>query len=505
MLGNGKRMNPLEPENAPEPRSCGCDLAPLKARLFRARAALVEANPFLGSLTIKLPILITEDPRVDTACVDGRGVCSFGRAFLEQLEPAALRAVLLHETLHLALDAFPRCGARRPLRWNVAHDFAINLLIEASSLGEGFLSLPEAFRPLLDARFKGLSAEDIYDQLPADLGDLGLGDRDCLRDAVEGMSRIEKAALGRAIVHGFAPEALDPGEWASARSALGRIPERMTGSLPPTLPEAVAAALDRLRALFPLVPGGSGYGDLWFDVWVTLAEAEREALRETWRERLVDAAEQALQGGGGIGSLPGWARKLLGPLLNPQIPWQARLAQKVHGHLRGRRRTFSRPGRRSHAVGAVLPGPIRDRGAVGVFVDVSGSVGPEQLGAFMGELVGILRNADLPVRLITWDAAVQEDLLLEHPEDVLDALRQRDLELRGGGGTDPRCVIGHLHSAEGGDQPPLSFGVLLTDGYVPWPEATDWPLELLVVCSNVLPEPGLGYDALKIDLGEAHG
>jgi predicted metal-dependent peptidase len=500
-------MNPLEPETVQAvPKSSAADLTTLKARLFRARATLVEASPFLGSLVLKLPLLITEDQRVATACVDGRGICTFGKDFLQALELPALRSVLLHEALHLALDAFPRCGARKPLRWNIAHDFAINQLIDESDFGRDFLCLPEAFKPLLDPRFKGLPAEDIYDLLPKDLGELGLSDADCLRDAIEHMPRGEKATLGKAILNAFKPEALDPEEWSSVRAALERIPGRIRGDLPPSLAEGDTGFFDRLRALFPVGFGpGAGFGDLWFDAWTALTEAQREALRESWREKLLEAAEQTLQGDKGIGHLPGWAQKLLGPLLNPQIPWQAKLAQKIHGHLKGRRRTFSRPGRRSHAVGAVLPGPIKDRGPVGVFVDVSGSVGPAELGAFMGELLGILQNADLPVRLITWDAAVQEDLFLEHPEDVRDAIQQRSLAFKGGGGTDPRCVIEHLQSPEALDLPPVSFGVLLTDGYVPWPDATDWPIDLLVVCSAALPEPHYGYDALRLELGELHG
>ncbi len=498
-------MDPVNDTPEP-PRSCSGDLAVLKARLFRARATLVEQSPFLGSLVLKVPILITEDPRVETACVDGRGICYFGKTFLEALALPALRAVLLHEALHLALEAFPRCGSRRPLRWNVAHDFAINLLIEESSFGPDFLSIPEAFKPLLDSMFKGIAAEEIYDQLPNDLGEIGLGDGECVRDAIEAMDRAEKAALGKAILHDFSQDALKQEEWDLARRAAQRLPERLRGILPDAVPGCEGACLDRLRKLFPMgTAGGGAFGDLWFDAWTALTQAERDNLRESWRDKLLEAAEQALQGGKGIGSLPGWAQKLLGPLLNPQIPWQVKLAQKVHGHLQGRRRTFSRPGRRSHAVGAILPGPIKDRGPVGVFVDVSGSVGPAELGVFMGELVGILQNADLPVRLITWDAAVQEDLYMEHPEDMRAALHQGALALVGGGGTDPRCVIKHLEAPEAMDLQPLSFGVLLTDGYVPWPEASDWPFDLLVVCSGVLPDPTFGYDALMIDSGERHG
>ncbi len=500
-------MNPLDQNQSPDPpKGSTADLTHLKARLFKARASLVEASPFLGSLVLKLPLIVTEDPRVRTACVDGRGICAFGKEFLEALELPALRSVLLHETLHMALDAFPRCLPRKPLRWNIAHDFAINQLIDESDFGRDFLSLPDAFRPLLDPRFKGQPAEEIYDGLPKDLGELGLSNEDCIRDAIDHMSGDEKAALGKAIFQKFAPEKLSTEELTSLRSSLDRIPERIRGVLPPSLAKTDGEVFSRLRELFSMFFGpNETSGDLWFDAWGALTESEREALRNSWREKLLEAAEQAINGDKGIGHLPGWAQKLLGPLLNPQIPWQAKLAQKIHGHLKGRRRTFSRPGRRSHALGVVLPGPIKDRGPVGVFVDVSGSVGPDELGAFMGELIGILQNADLPVRLITWDAEVQEDLFLEHPEDVSEAIQQRNLELTGGGGTNPRCVIDYLQSSKAEDLPAVSFGVLLTDGYVPWPMAMDWPIDLLVVSSGALPEPHFGYDALLLEHGAHNG
>lgn len=404
------------------------DMHLLKIRLFKARQRLIEASPFLGTLTQRLPVFIVDDGRVGTAAVDGRGNCYFERAFLEQLEEPHVAAVLLHETLHLALDVFERRGTRERFRWNVAHDFAINQLIQDSELYGEVLSWPEQFPCLRDARYKGLPAEEIYRRLPVDLASIGLS---------------------------------EPGHGSSA--------------------------------------GGPRWpGDALFDLWEQLDETQRESLRDAWRRKLVEAAEAATRGGKGIGSLPGWAQKLLGPILNPQVPWQLRLMNRVHGHLSGRRRTFARPGRRSHALDVVMPGPRRDRGAVGVFVDVSGSVGPEALGAFMGELQGILRDAEVPVRLITWDADVQEDLWLDEPEGVREALVAGRLQFSGGGGTDPRCVIEHLVSPAGQEHPLPSFGILLTDGYVPWPQAAEWPIDLIVVCTGQLPEQALGYDALEI-------
>jgi predicted metal-dependent peptidase len=146
---------------------------------------------------------------------------------------------------------------------------------------------------------------------------------------------------------------------------------------------------------------------------------------------------------------------------------------------------------------------VRDRGLAGVFVDVSGSVGPGELAAFLGELGGILRDADLPVRLITWDTAVLEDLQLDSAESLHACLDARRFRLRGGGGTDPACIIGHLDGPEGADLPLPSFGVLLTDGLVPWPEAEAWPLPLLVASVGPLPPPSAGYDSLSIPVSGA--
>lgn len=400
--------NPIRPAEG--------DLSKLKALLLIARATLVQESPFLGSLVMKLPLAITEDKRVRTAGVDGRGWCYFGREFLSRLKLEELRAILLHETLHLALDVFGRMGARHRLRWNVAHDFAVNALIEESELSQGFLAWPTEFPPLLDKKYFHMPAEEIYEILPENLEELGLSHQDVLTD-----------------------------------------------------------------------------------LWDHLDEDSRKEIRRQWRDRLIQAAEQAM-GAEGIGNLPDWAQKLLGPLLAPQVPWQVKLAQKVHGRLRGRRRTYSRPGRRSHALGVILPGPRPNRGVVGVFVDVSGSIGPDELGAFMGELTGILRDGDVAVRMITWDTEVTDDQLLDDP----DALRGASMapDLVGGGGTDPHCVIDHLDGPDALKFPMPTFGILLTDGYVNWPDSEDWPMDVLVVTTGVEPPPELGYDWVKIETKE---
>ena len=390
------------------------DLPRLKAKLFRARLSLVEQQPFLGSLTLHLPVFVEARPGLNTACVTSQGECFFDPAFLERLDLPAVRAVLLHETLHLALDVFPRQEHRHPLIWNMAHDHAVNLLIEASGFPKDFLGWSKDFPPLLDSAYAGLNAEQIYERILL------------------------------------------------------------------SLPEAP--------------PGWSG------DVIVLPGQGKQgqhpDAVREKWKDALIQAAEEALKHKG-WGDLPDWAQKLVGPILNPQVPWQERLAQKLHGRIAGRARTFAHPGRRSRAVGATLPGPRRNLGVVGVFVDVSGSVAPQELSVFLAELQSILTQVEVQVRLITWDAGIHEDLLLEPGDDLMALLANQTVRITGGGGTDPRCVIRHL-GEDNADLPMPSYGVLLTDGELDWPKAEDWPLDLLVATTEMMPPAP--YDALHLNL-----
>lgn len=137
-----------------------------RAKLFQARADLVDLCPFLGFLTLKMPVIVTNDVSMTTASIDGRGVCRIDQAFLDSLQVSDLKTVLLHEVLHLALDAFGRQNARDPWLWNVAHDHAVNLLIdEVKSPFSADLTWPPGIEPLMDKSFKGLSAEVIFEKL----------------------------------------------------------------------------------------------------------------------------------------------------------------------------------------------------------------------------------------------------------------------------------------------------------------------------------------------------
>lgn len=129
---------------------------PTEKKLIKARTGLLVDSPFFGSLALRLELV--EDTAAGTAWTNGREL-GFDPVYIEGLSMNALKGLLAHEVMHLALCHHTRQGSRDHHIWNVACDHAINhLLVDA-----GF-TLPG--NVLLDPGYKGLGAEAIYEVLP---------------------------------------------------------------------------------------------------------------------------------------------------------------------------------------------------------------------------------------------------------------------------------------------------------------------------------------------------
>src|SRR5713101_1775816 len=123
-------------------------------KLTRARTQLLLNQPFFGTLCLRLKLVAGELP---TMATDGRRIV-YDPAFVDELTPAELEAVLAHEVMHCALGHHCRRGGRDPRLWNEAADLAINPIL----VSNGF-TLPAG--ALLDPDFDNLSAEEIYARL----------------------------------------------------------------------------------------------------------------------------------------------------------------------------------------------------------------------------------------------------------------------------------------------------------------------------------------------------
>lgn len=124
--------------------------------LQKARAHLVLSQPFFGTLALRLRL--AEAQGLGTLATDGAEI-KYDPAFVEMLSMAELSGVLAHEVMHCALLHHTRRGSRDLKLWNIACDYAINpILIDAG------MALPQGV--LVADRFRGMSAEAIYGQLP---------------------------------------------------------------------------------------------------------------------------------------------------------------------------------------------------------------------------------------------------------------------------------------------------------------------------------------------------
>jgi len=120
---------------------------------------------FYASVLYQMPMV--EKSSLPTMATDGKSIF-YNAEFTDALSEAELDGVKVHEAYHRILKHHLRMGKRDAELWNIACDYAINPIIIQSGL-----VLPEG--ALIDYKFKGMSAEKIYDLLKQDQGDDGNG------------------------------------------------------------------------------------------------------------------------------------------------------------------------------------------------------------------------------------------------------------------------------------------------------------------------------------------
>ena len=120
-------------------------------RLMRSRSRLGSKAPGYAAIVFGLPFI--ETTRTSTMATDGRSIF-FNREFVRASTDTELLAVLFHEGLHVSLGHHLRRGSIDPKTWNVAADYAINLIVRRAGL-----TLPEG--ALLDDKYRDLTAEQI--------------------------------------------------------------------------------------------------------------------------------------------------------------------------------------------------------------------------------------------------------------------------------------------------------------------------------------------------------
>ena len=125
----------------------------------RARIRLALSKPFLASAVLRLPLVPVLGSRwCPTAATDGYHLF-YNPKWVSGLSSYETRGLLAHEVMHVVFGHGERRQNRPPRRWNIACDHAINLML----LEQGFRLPADG---MADASYAGLTAEQIYEQLP---------------------------------------------------------------------------------------------------------------------------------------------------------------------------------------------------------------------------------------------------------------------------------------------------------------------------------------------------
>jgi predicted metal-dependent peptidase len=343
-------------------------------RIQRARTTLLLDHPFFGTLLFRLGAR----PRSSIATMATDGVSLFFNSdFVDNLHAAELAGVLAHEVMHPALAHHTRRGGRDPKRWNMACDYAINpMLLDAG------LTLPKDV--LLDHRFRGMSAECIYNLIEEQENQGGSnGDPESQNASADGAASEQESE----------EQSDDPSPDGEPTA--------------PTTPGGFGQVLDAPK---PEEDEGP-----------TVAEQTR-----AWQI----AVEQAENVARLAGKMPAGAVRSLEAAEAAGVDWRE-LLRRAWSETAPTDYSWTRPNRRHIWSGLYLPGVFSDGvGEIAIAVDCSGSVSARRLGLFEAEVRSILEGQrPHRVHVLYFDAEVQKTELYQAGEPI-------SLTPVGGGGTD---------------------------------------------------------------------
>jgi predicted metal-dependent peptidase len=380
-------------------------VATTELKLTRARVQLLLSQPFFATLCLRLDLISAGIP---TMATNGK-VIYYNPEFVESLAPDELQGVLAHEVLHCALAHHCRRGARDARLWNEAADFAINPIVLKNGL-----TLPRD--ALIDDRYEGLSAEEIYARLLEERSDNPVGSNSS-----------EPSGAGNSGNQGSQPVQSDAhadNSPPNSQEPQNDPPNSQNGKGPQEGTEPAAAMEDR--------PGGFGEVlDATDESGHAASEAEKARQEHQWSI----AAEQAVRMAKACGHGAADVERPLQEARQSKEDWRAILREFVTATVPSDY-TWSPPNRRYIASGLYLPSVRREGvGQLVIAVDTSGSVGQKELDQFAGEIAAISEEAQPEmIHVVNCDEVVNSTQEFNQSEPI-------KLEPAGGGGTNFRPVF----------------------------------------------------------------
>lgn len=177
-------------------------------RIEKAHTEIMRHKGFVAYTSLIMVGNTKIDDNEPTARTNGRDIW-YGRKFVESLNDAELRGLILHEAKHKMyrhLDTWKHLAEKNMMKTNMACDYVINLeIFDEGELHRDSANMPFCVLPkggLIDEKFRGLNTADVFALLP-DYENGGAGafkplDEHDWENAKE-LSEAEKAELAKEI------------------------------------------------------------------------------------------------------------------------------------------------------------------------------------------------------------------------------------------------------------------------------------------------------------------
>ena len=327
-------------------------------------------------------ILMIGDKRIcdttPTAYTNGRDEV-YGREFVDKLNDAELRFLILHECYHKLyrhLTTWNHLYKENPQLANAACDYVINLKI-ADDNKDKFATMTGALTiGCYDEQYRGMDSAQVYEMLKQKQQQ-----QQASGDSTTGTGN-PGPGTGNGSPSNSLPQGFDEHDWESAQELS--------------------------------------------------ADEQRELAR--------DIDEAIRQGALIAGKMGTGGDRDLAELLEPQVNWREVMRDFVQTTCSGSDySTWQRPSRRYIGMGHYLPSGISE--AVGELViagDMSGSIGQREISVILTETKEICDTVHPDkVRMLYWDTQVCQDE--EYDQHELDDL-VKSTKPAGGGGTTVECV-----------------------------------------------------------------
>ena len=198
-----------------------------------------------------------------------------------------------------------------------------------------------------------------------------------------------------------------------------------------------------------------------------------EGMSNEEKETLAKDIDQALRQGAILaGKMSANVPREISEVLQAKVDWREALREFVTSFCMDKdESTWRRPSRRWIGQDVYMPSMIGESvGRIVIGIDMSGSIGQEEVGQFLGEVQNICERVKPEgIDLLYWDTRVCQHEKYE--QDQLDNLLS-STKPRGGGGTDPQCIVDYMNDKK----IKAECAVILTDGYVSsWGEGWSCP------------------------------